>query len=317
MKDLGGYFGFENLPEGVGIDPGRGLHFASGRQALAHWLSASGIRRLHLPGWICPAVLDAVSAAGATPVFYHLGPDLLPDSWPDPAAEAGLLLLNAFGLLDGGLQASGWPEERVIVDDTMAFFRGPRRDLASFNSWRKFLPVPDGASLYALDPAGPELPPLTGDDTFLRQRAAGGAVAGRDAFRAHEEAVADWPLAGPSQLATAALARLDGDGIRRRRRSNFDRLHSALGDTNALPVPEPAAGVVPMAYPFLPAGGDHHEALWSRRVWAPRLWGADSRLELTEFERRLAVEMLPLPVDHRYGPAEMDHLVILVREATA
>ena len=71
------------------------------------------------------------------------------------------------------------------------------------------------------------------------------------------------------------------------------------------------------AYPFLPAGGDHHEALWSRQVWAPRLWGADTRLDLTDFERRLAVELLPLPVDHRYGPAEMDRLVMLVREATA
>lgn len=317
MTDLGGYFGLENFPAGDGIDPGAGLQFASGRQALAHWLTARGIRCLHLPGWICPAVLDAASAADVTPVFHQLGPDLLPESWPEPDRDAGLLLLNAFGLLGDDLRAAGWPDDRVIVDDTMAFFQGSRGGVASFNSWRKFLPVPDGATLYAEGLAGPDLPPLAGDDSFLQQRAAGGAAAGRRAFLAHEEAVGAWPEAGPSQLAVDALASLDGEGIRRSRRANYARLHAALGADNTLPVTGLAEGVVPLAYPFLPAGHDRHEALWSRRVWAPRLWGADPRLELSDRERCLAVDLLPLPIDHRYGPADMDRLAALVLEAMA
>ena len=308
MKDIGGYFGLERLPLGDGIRlSASDHHFASGRQALAHWLGRREVKRLYLPGWISPTVLESATKAGVEAVLYHLGQDLMPRRLPSPAPDRALLVLNVCGLHEELPDLGDWPAHQVIVDDTMDFFRGARATMASFNSWRKFLPVPDGATLHAAGLPGPgELEPLVGDDTFLRQRAAEGAKAGHAEYRAHEWAISDWPDAAPSQLARDTLARLDAAAIRQRRRVNFRRLHSVLGEHNDLRLPELSPASVPMAYPFLPPRSGLHEKLWEQRIWVPRLWGEDRRLRMSTWERRLAVDLLPLPVDHRWDETDMD-----------
>lgn len=318
MKDIGGYFGLERLPLGDGVRlSASDHHFASGRQALAHWLARKQVKRLYLPGWICPAVLEATHRTGVEAVPYHLGQDLQPRRLPAPAPDRALLVLNICGLQEELPDLGEWPAHQVIVDDTMDFFRSGRAAVASFNSWRKFLPVPDGATLYAAGLPGPgELVPLVGDDTFLRRRAAEGAEAGHADFQAHEAAISDWPDAAPSQLARDTLARLDAAAIRQRRRVNYRRLHTVLGPRNDLRLPDLPPTAVPLAYPFLPPRSGLHEKLWEQRIWVPRLWGEDRRLRMSTWERRLAVDLLPLPVDHRWDETDMDRVTARVMALT-
>lgn len=148
-------------------------HFAYGRQALAEALRLAGAsgKTVLLPALICREVMSAVAAAGARPAFYGVAPDLSPeephDRWPGAAA---VLAVDYFG----------WPQDLtpfesyarrtgalVIEDAAHAIFSrdatgrllGARAPLGILSP-RKSLPLPNGGTLLASDPAlARRLPP--------------------------------------------------------------------------------------------------------------------------------------------------------------
>ena len=79
------------------------------------------------------------------------------------------------------------------------------------------------------------------------------------------------------------------------------------------------ADAVPFCYPFLPARPSLHRALWQREIFVPRLWPeiAARPAEGFEWERDLAARLLPLPIDHRYGPGDMARVTGAVMDVAA
>ena len=125
------------------------------------------------PAYCCGAELDSLLHAGLRPVFYRVGPDLVPDlehldHLQDPAIKA-ILVIHYFGRPQPMQPLRELARRRgllVIEDCAHALFAldeegrpvGDLADLAVF-SLRKHLPVPDGGMMLVADRLAGELAP--------------------------------------------------------------------------------------------------------------------------------------------------------------
>ncbi|MFN0042816.1 MAG: hypothetical protein ACKVSF_06355 [Alphaproteobacteria bacterium] len=135
-----------------------------------------------------------------------------------------------------------------------------------------------------------------------------------EALRANKAAEATLPAAPHrmSDSARAALARIDADRHRARRRANAATLADALRGRIACALPP---GGVPFHFPLLIANRDEVlRRMQRRRLFATALW-PDARLDPARHPRaaRHARELLALPIDQRHDTADIAALANLVR----
>ena len=321
-ETIGGFFELE-------IRRGAPYHrnavaLSSGRACLAEILRVVGPSRAWVPFYVCDTALAPFERAGIPTAFYDVDERLDPSLPPGaPTERECLLYVNYFGLKGetAAALAAAHPR-RVIVDDTQAFYACGYTDAWSFNSARKFFGVPDGA--YAYGPGltaadRPRVPDVHYD--HLVNRLLGHQRTAFDQFQRSEAAVSSEPWR-MSALAERLLAGIDYDDVCTRRQRNYAVLHRMLGDRNRLrPI---AAGAfdrtngadAPFCYPLFVEGEVPWSTIWSRHLFVPRLWPDLAARTDGGFawERRLADHVLPLPVDQRYGPDDMNMLADALRQ---
>ena len=277
-------------------------------------------KHVSLPFYICDAVVQPLLATGTPFEFYTIDRAFRPVLEREPEAGELVLVVNYFGVLDSVVDgAVERHPERLVVDDTQAFFRPGRMDAWSFNSARKFFGVPDGAYLYG--PANADgLPPSDTDDCdHLLARRAGRDNHAWEQFKQHEARIGIEPRA-MSPVSARLLAAVDMRDARRRREQNFEALHQRLGELNTIAPTldslEHAAADGPMCYPFMPSSDVDRSALSRLGLFVPTLWPEiESRRERGfDWERCAARRLLPLPIDHRYGPDDMNTLAERLRQ---
>ena len=319
MSAIGGFLPLEvprrqaAPPAGSGPYHARGVALASGRACWHAALRACRPRRALVPFYICDAVLQPLIATGTPFDFYALDAAFRPAADAQPAAGELMLVVNYFGVQTPLVAAAVERHaDRLVVDDTQAFFRRGSADVWSFNSARKFFGVPDGGFLYG--PAAGDLgdlPPSDVDDCdHLLARLSGDDGLAWDRFKQHEARIGI-ELRAMSSTSTRLLDAVDMAEARRRRQENFEALHRRLRAVNTIALPlDAAASEGPMCYPFLPAADVDRSALTRLGVYVPTFWPE----VLTragggfDWERTAAHRLLPLPIDHRYGAQEMDTL---------
>ena len=114
--------------------------FSSARSAMAALLRDRCVRRVWTPAYVCPAVAEAIDAAGAAPCFYAVSNALEPDLAPIAArAQAGDAVLcvaffgrppsPAFAALRRERTDLLWIEDRAQAADPASPFERRRRDL--------------------------------------------------------------------------------------------------------------------------------------------------------------------------------------------
>lgn len=102
--------------------------------------------------------------------------------------------------------------------------------------------------------------------------------------------------------------------IKYKRTENFRRIAGILREYNKLDVIE-KANVVPMVYPLLPVKRIDRNLLVKRKVYVPQWWKwIMSRVDASAWEKELSENLLPLPIDHRYGEKDMERLGALIKE---
>jgi len=320
MTAVGGFFELD--PGGGGDVWHRGaVALTSGRACLRAILALTRPAKVRVPFYICDAALEPFRLLGVPVEFYGLTRSLDPDvpEWP---ADAGVVYVNYFDLKSSGAdRLSAAIGARAIVDDTQAFFRRGRGRGWSFNSARKFFGVPDGA--YAYGPRAAEIHPPAANDAapaeHLTTRLTGDRERAYQQYVAAEAQVSCEVLA-PSPLADRLLGGIAYDAARAARRRNFALLHERLAGKNTLPIEFTLdAEAAPFCYPFLPSRPSLHAALWQREIFVPRLWPEVASRPDPGFswERDLALRLLPLPIDQRYGSDEMTRVSDVVMEVAA
>jgi hypothetical protein len=317
---IGGFFELEpQRCQGVWHEAAVAL--TSGRACFRAILERARPARVLVPFYLCDAALEPLRLLNIPFDFYPLTESLAPDLQTWPAAESALCV-NYFGLqnrmADAFADALGG---RGMVDDTQSFFSRGRGRAWSFNSARKFFGVPDGAYVYG--PDATSLTPRGVNDSVLiahlTTRMTGPQDVAYQQYVEAERSVSSDVLA-PSAMATRLLGGIAYEDARVARRRNYAQLHGRLSANNALRIDFAlGADAAPFCYPFLPARASLHRLLWQREIYVPRLWPEVESRDADGFvwERDLASRLLPLPVDQRYGPGEMDRVADAVLEVAA
>lgn len=305
MKEIGGYIELDTyslpmLHEGA-------LALNCGRNALAYLLRARGVQKLWVPRLICDSVTGVCRREGVACSFYPIGPDLLPAGEVGLGENEWLYFVNYYSLFGTRtIQEYVAKYGRVIVDNAQSYFQPPIPGVDTLYTCRKYFGVADGAFLYTEARLQAELPQ---DESFERmgfllgryERSAsefyGEYVANNDRFAAE-------PIKRMSRLTWNLLHGIDYEKVEAVRKSNYGYLHELLGERNGLDLPDrPGTFMYPL---LLKDGAAVRRRLQERKIYIPTLWPnvlAWSRAGEPEYE--LANNILPLPMDQRYGYAQM------------
>lgn len=318
---------------------------ATGRSALAlaaaDLLSRGANPVVRLPFYCCPSVAQPFAEAGFDMRFYSQGADL--SSIPDatPAAGDAFLFIHWFGFPNRAAirfaEAFGADRPFVVEDcvpaSLWAFGRAASASPSlpvdySVFSFRKVLPVPDGALLASQSPV--DAPALPSDRTFVAsalaalramRRAGGRPECLRRARAAEARLDADASAREASPSGGRILRRCDPATAAARRRENA-RLLAALLPSELRPlhpdVPEDAA---PLCLPVLLERGSRDELLRRLRaagIVPPLAWDVNPEPgERFAPDRDIARRVIALPVGQEMDGADVERLGEILRNAVA
>lgn len=316
MKALGGFIDLDALhrpsstAENLAVSPA--LHFAYGRNALLFALLQMKPKALHLPFYICDSVTIPPTQLGIPIKWYSIQSDFTPNL-PQVEKDEMLLLVNYFGLLSTQITAyADIYQNQLIIDNTQAWYNTPNAKCWSFNSSRKFFGVPDGAQLFCPITFAPDvsLEANIPEYRHLLERSLGNEALAHQIFAASESQIS-CNLATISQLSAQILDSVPHDIYIQKRKQNFQQLHSLLAQHNTIAHLLEDIPYAPFMYPFLPKHKIKHQNLYALRIFAPILWNdcAHRKVNSFEFEKDLAQNIIPLPLDYRYTTDDMRDLV--------
>lgn len=309
MKEIGGYIELDTyhlpmLHEGA-------IALNCGRNALAYLLRARRIRKLWIPKFLCDSVPGVCQREGIPYAFYSIGPDFLPKQEVRLGEDEWFYLVNYYSQLDN-LKIGEFVRryERVIVDNAQSYFQMPLPGVDTLYTCRKYFGVADGAFLYTEAKLDEEFPL---DESFERMHFLLGRYERTASefyreYAANNELFAAEPIKGMSKLTKNLLHGIDYDRVRSARIENYARLHEALREINGLDLQDsPGTFMYPL---LLENGVEIRKRLQQRKIYIPTLWpNVSDWCEENETEICMAQNILPLPIDQRYGTAEMDCLL--------
>lgn len=298
--------------------------YSSARSALAALLAQRRARRVWLPAYACPALMEGAVAGGRQAAWYAVDERLEPrledlqSVWPGDAVVG----IDYFGRPPGEdfqALARSQPDVLWIEDRAQALAPGPAWGAVRLFSPRKLIGVGDGGLLVAeTELPQPSAPP---------SRTEAGAQAARahdpeglapqtwfPAFQA-QEAAFTVDAAAMSARTTKVLRGCAAQPLIDARRRNAGFLAAALADIALWP--EPPAWP-PLAFPILvPDAAAFVQGMAARGVFCARHWAdlpSPARfVQAHDLSRRL----VSLPCDHRYGEADMARIARAVREVQA
>lgn len=283
-----------------------------GRCCLAYLLEARSIRTISVPDYICGSVLMPCEAAGVSVERYQVGPDFQP-VWETVRAHEGYLyLVDYFGQLDPAAVERGRSlfEGRIIIDESQNYFASALPGVDTLYTARKFFGVSDGAFLSTdvrLSRA------LERDESRLHMDYLLGRLerSAEEFFKESQEnneRFAHEPVKLMSATTENLLRGIDYAEVARIRQANYRRLAEALDEHNGLSAKSDA---VPFAYPFLVEDGPTtRKRLAAHGIYVATLWPDVLRDDAAgQVAQRYARDILPLPVDQRYGRGQMDEII--------
>ncbi len=309
MREIGGYIELDTyhlpmLHEGA-------IALNCGRNALAYLLRARKIKQLWIPRLICDSVTGVCEREGIPYTLYSVGLDFLPAQEISLGEDEWLYFVNYYAQFDNAKIAALVNRYcRVIVDQGQSYFQPPIPGVDTLYTCRKYFGVADGAFLYTDAVLDGELPR---DESFERMRFLLGrferpASEFYDEYVANNELFADEPIKKMSKLTRNLLHGIDYERVRAIREENYQFLHRALRRINGLHLSDrPGTFMYPL---LLENGAEVRKQLQEKKIYIPTLWpDVFDWCGENETEYQMAKNILPLPIDQRYGTKEMIYLV--------
>ncbi len=314
QRELGGYFGLELGRQGDNPHAvARALNCA--RNCLLYFLLARRPTRLLLPAYLCDSMIEPLRQAAVEHEFYSIDAGFEIAETPALRGDECLLYVNYFGLKGAYCrQLAAQYGTALIVDNSQALFSPPLACAATLYSPRKFFGVSDGGYLYSDASIDVVLDRDVSYDSVrhLAGRVDLGASQFYQDFCASERRLSGRPLRRMSALTEAILNGVDHGYARRTRQGNFLLLHAALERSNRLPID--AADIDgPMVYPLYADDATLRQRLLAHKVYVATYWKEVLRREqASAVEKELVERLIPLPIDHRYGPRDMQFILDVV-----
>lgn len=307
MREIGGYIELDTYALPMLHEDAIALN--CGRNALAYLFRSRGIKKLRVPYYICNSIFDVCDREGIEKVYYHVGLDFKPAKEFVLADDEWLYLVNFYGQLSNG-EIREYTEKygRVIVDQANSYFQEPLEHVDTFYCCRKNFGVTDGAFLYTDKILTDD---FLQDESYERMRFLLGRYERTASEFYHEyqdnnQFFITEPIKKMSKLTWNLLHGVDYQAIEQRRRENFDYLHERLGSMNRLKLRSAT-----FMYPLMVENGAFiRKELQTMKIYVPTLWPAVFKVTVPDdLEYKMAENILPLPIDQRYGIGDMEYMV--------
>lgn len=313
MKPIGGYFELE-LRQGEHYHKDA-IRLNSARNCFEYILLARKYKKVFLPYYTCEVLLQPLHKYGIAYEFYSINKSLEPACLRCLRPDEAFLYTNYFGLKQTFVRKlSEIYGEHLIVDNAQAFFAPPIDGIDTFYSPRKFFGVSDGGYLYTnclltqdflLDHSYDRI-------QHLVQRIDNGAEDGYAEFRRNDESLDNRPIFRMSKLTSSILQNIDYEEIKERRYSNFNILQKYLCSSNHIAL-NIQNGDVPMVYPYYTDDIMLKKRLIDSKIFVATYWpNVFEWCVETSTEYQLSQNILPLPIDQRYGLNEMEQIIKLI-----
>lgn len=315
MEAIGGYFSLElPLREEYHKDA---IRLNTGRNCLEYILRAKNYNKIYIPYYTCEVILEPFRKIGVEYEFYHVDINLeIRDEIKLKVGEA-VLYTNYFGLKQRYIEKlAERVGNRLIIDNTQAFYAKRLEGIDTFYTCRKFFGVADGAYLYTDRQLDEE---FEKDESYNRmahllKRIDLSAEEGFADFRKADDELDNQPLRWMSKLTQRIMGSIDYQTVAQKRRDNYMTLHNALSEKNSLDL-NLDEDTVPMVYPFFSPLNGLRDKLVKHKVYVARYW--PNVLEWTtkdDIEYLLASQMQPLPIDQRCGEEELKKIIENINE---
>lgn len=317
MQEIGGYFGLE-LPVRNTFLHSDGYCVNSGRNALELILShIADLAKLWVPYYTCEVVLEPLKKLGIPYRFYSINKRL--EVADDLELRAGeyLLLTNYFGIKDCYVSVmAGKYGDRLIVDNAQSYYSKPIPGIKTFYSPRKFVGVPDGGIAFIGEKVDMTQYPVDCSwdrCSHLLKRLDINAGAGYMDFKTNSHMLVNQPIRQMSNLTRVLLSSIDFERIKKVRCNNFSFLHERLGKSNKL-LMDDFGGDCPMVYPYYTDDESLRKKLIDNRIFVATYWpNVLNWCNADKVESFLTKNIIPIPVDQRYGKHDMEHLINIMK----
>lgn len=294
------------------------IEMNSARSCILEALRLNNIDTIWIPAYMCPTVKDFLVKYGILVKEYHIDDDYMPIDVKLQSDEM-IMWTNYYGCMFSSTinkMLEFFEKDKIIFDNSQAFFTSPVLDAWNVYSCRKFVGIPEGAYLiHDKLEINSSYPNINNTWDYLEvARVCGSNSAYKDYLLDNEKFSESM---GMSYLTREYLKAVDFERIALIRKQNFNRMHEILGKYNELVVDYNDKS--PIAYPFLFKNNSNiRRELLSMSIFTPVWWKRilvdDSS---TEYERYLANNLIPLPIDQRYRIEDIEYIGNVVERSIA
>jgi len=316
-KPIGGFLELEKRDGGFPHSDATLL--SSGRACFEYILRTNQPARVHLPKFTCDVMLEPLRKLNIPFSFYSINTHFELQEDIAVSDDSLIVFTNYFGLKDEYCRKlEGKYRSKLILDDSQAFYAEPSSMSHTFYSPRKFFGLPDGGCLYTDQRLHQEIPASTSYArmSHLLRRVDLGAEAAYPDFKKNEQSLSGEPIQQMSPLTHRLLNSIDYAVVKEKRLRNYSYLREHLAASNRLPLAEDGISC-PMVYPFLSSDPDLRKKLIDRRVFVPTYWpNVLNWCDESQLEYNLAKNLIPLPIDQRYGQPDMERILGIINGST-
>lgn len=310
MKIIGGFYE-SLLPEESFEYHSKAVALSNGRACIRLMLQNLNIKKCYVPNYTCDAVYHPFDLENVNYELYTIDECMEPVEQFELREGEYFYYINYFGVK--GRTVRRLQEiygDKLIIDNTHDFFKKRQSNNWSFTSARKYFGVPDGAFLYA--------PIALREENIQRFKAIslrhgieklnGDQSEAFNHYQEYEKSLTS-DIKRISLYSEKMLSLVDMQNVMLKRRENFLILHSLLKATNILTIDDMAEEDVPFAYPFMPGRLLPKSVFYRDSIFIPSLWTDPlKRSGTTDSEKLFAKNLMPLPIDERYGREDMENM---------
>lgn len=307
MDEIGGYIEFEyNHGEMLHENS---IHLNCARRAFSYLIKSRNIRKVWLPILSCDSVIEPFKSSNCEINFYSVDSQLSPLINSIPSND-WIVIINYYGQIDNRILSSIKEKySHIIFDNTQAYFQPPLKDIDTIYSCRKFFGVSDGAFLYTNNVIQEnfEVDESYKRMTYLMGRLERSASEFYSLFDKNNSIFDAEPIKKMSKLTENILHGIDYQFVAQKRKKNYEYLHSAFNTINSLKLSIPNG---PFMYPlYVDNASEIRKYLQSKKIYIPTLWpNVLASCSEVQNEFKLVKNVLPLPIDQRYGINHMKRI---------
>lgn len=316
MKEIGGYFELELLNKSRHYHSDA-LRLNTARNCLEYILRAENYSKIYIPYYTCDVLLEPINQTNTDYEFYSIDEYLNPIFEKELNSDEGFLYTNYYGIKDKTVKLLAEKYgKQLIIDNAQSFFSKPIEGVNTFYSARKFFGVPDGAYLYSNNLLKESIKQDFSSErmSHLLKRIDQSANKGFIDYQTNDKLLNNQPIRYMSNLTARIMGTIDYESAQKKREQNFNYLHSLIGNHNLMQLHDlPTA---PMVYPFLCEDTNLRRKLINNSVYVATYWkNVLDWVEKDSLEHYLVNNLLPLPIDHRYGKEDMDLIHKIIYES--